>query len=368
MRSIKRLGIAGIAGAVASAAALAVSVLPAQAATPGWRQVFSQHYGAKADYSGFTSTSAFGKNDLWALGGSDTSLGDGATQQVIAIHWNGHAWSANKAPAGLKSYIDAASAPSSADIWAVTFSGGYVLHWNGAKWSVAKQLPGEDVLSDVVATSATNVWAFGSSVFGPSYTWHYDGRTWTKWTGRYDFVNFASAVSANDIWGIGDGTSIQSAIEHFNGHAWSPVTSSALNGLMFKDIRAFGPSNVWAAASAQGTSTSYLVHYSGHWSKVKVPWGLSAYGAVTSDGHGGLWFNAQAQTSQGVPGPAYEVHWLPGNKWQRTAIGAGVRLGAGMTTGGGPELIPGTTSVVAAGQHVTGPGRPSAVIWAYGSV
>src|ERR1700722_5833969 len=100
MRTIKR---AGIAAAIASAVVVAGSVLPAQAATPGWRQVFSHHYGSATDYSGFTSTVAFGTDNAWEFGGNDLSGGSG-TQQSVIVHWNGKAWSGNEAPAGVKSY------------------------------------------------------------------------------------------------------------------------------------------------------------------------------------------------------------------------------------------------------------------------
>jgi hypothetical protein len=357
MRSIKKLGIAGIAGAVASAAALAVSVLPAQAATPGWRQVFSQHYGAKADYSGFTSALAFGKNNAWVLGGTDLSGGNNTTQQPLILQWRGSGWTGNQAPTGVKGYVQSASADSASDIWAVTFENGDVLHYNGKKWSVAERLPNgsSGVLTDVVAISPKNVWAFGNTGFGPGLgTWHFDGTTWRHETTAAlgDNIGEASAVSASNIWGSGASTAPSDEIEHFNGKSWSRVNSPVFTGLSSFGINAISASNVWGTAEANGrTFRSYLLHYSDHWSKVLVPWGLEANSGLTSDGGGGLWFTGLDSTRH-----EYVVHWLPGNKWQRTELSARVDT---------PAHIPGTTSMIASGNKVS---NQNAVIWAYGSI
>jgi hypothetical protein len=356
MPKIRKLSIAGI---IASAAALVGAAIPAYAGTaPTWHQVYSHHYGPAAnDYSGFTSMLSFGENNVWAFGGTDLSGGDGTTPQVYAMQWNGRGWSVNKAPAGLKSYISATGASSASDIWAVTFSGGYVLHWNGAKWSVATQLTGGGLLSGVTVLSPTNVWVFGSSGYGPGDgTWHYNGSSWTHVTGTYDGIGEASAVSASDIWGVAGVTAPDDTIVRFDGHSWKPVAGSPA-GLTGYGVTAFAANNVWFIAQAQGVVTSsYLVNYSGHFSKVKVPWGLSAISGMASDGKGGLWFTAVNISTHQV----WEVHWFPGNRWQRVAVSFDV-------DGSTPALIPGTTSLVVGGltQQTTG---GSAVVWAYGSI
>jgi hypothetical protein len=355
MKTIKRGGIAAV---IASAAVLAGAVLPAQAATPGWRQVFSHHYGTATDYSGFTSTVAFGTDNAWELGGTDLS-GGGGTQQSVIVHWDGKAWTGNEAPAGVPSYVASASADSASDIWAVTFYGGDVLHYNGKKWSVAEKLPVPGasgfLLTDVVAISPKNVWVFGNSGFGPGLgTWHFDGTTWRHETTAAlgDNIGGASAVSASNIWGVGASTTPSDEIEHFNGKSWTPVSNSQLAGLSSFGIHAFSASDIWATAEANGgTARSYLLHYGDHWSKVLIPWGLQSAGDVTSDGGSGLWFTALDRTHH-----QYLVHWLSGNKWQRTEVSA--RLGM-------PERIPGTSSVLDGGIKVVG---QTAVIWAYGSV
>ena len=55
-------------GASASASA---SVKPA--ASPGWRQVYSKHYGAANGYSGYNAVVATSKSSAWAFGGSNVA-------------------------------------------------------------------------------------------------------------------------------------------------------------------------------------------------------------------------------------------------------------------------------------------------------
>jgi hypothetical protein len=352
---------AGIAGAIATAVALIGTTLPAQAATaPAWHQVFSKHYGpAKNDYSGITSVVSFGTKNVWALGGSDLSGGNGTTPQVVATQWNGSYWTGNQAPAGVKSYVSAVGASSASNIWAVTFYGGYVLRYDGHHWTVAKHLPGNGLLNGVTVLAANNVWVFGTSGYGPGDgTWHYNGSTWTHVTGTYDAIGGASAVNANDIWGSAAVNGPSDTLVRFDGHSWKPV-AGVPTGLTNIGATAFAANDVWISGQKAGSSTSYYVQYTGHWSaEFKVPWGLQA-GGLVPDGKGGVWFTSNA------PGNAqrYEVHWIPGtDKWFRDPVPFGSFSGASSLA-----FIPGTTSVVAGGltEQATG---GSAVVWAYGTI
>jgi hypothetical protein len=362
MQTIKRAGIAGV---IASAVALAGAILPAQAATPGWRQVDSHHYGAAVNYSSYVTVVATSSKNAWAFGGTDLSGGNGTTQQSVAVHWNGSTWSSGKLPAGVTSDIIAASAPAANDIWAVTFNGGWVLHYNGSTWQVAKRLPvarndGLDLdTTDVLAFSAKNVWVFGGSGFGPGEgTWHYNGSTWTQSTGVAGDLGVASAASPSSIWALGgSGVPAADALVYYDGHTWKSAVSSALNGFSLDSVTALPgkATDLWVGASSRSNAyQSYLLHYGDHWSKVGVPWGLAIRSSVASDGHGGLWFSAGDKSSQ-----KYLVHWAPGNKWQRVVVNADL---------GTPELIPGTSSLFDSGLLFGKTSGSSAVVWAYGSI
>src|SRR5487761_371870 len=109
MLKIRKYGTA--VAAAASLGFLVAATPSASAATvPPWHEVYSHHFGPAAnDYSAFSSVLSFGKNNVWALGGSDVS-GGGTTPEVVAVHWNGGGWSGNQMPAGIKDRVIAASA------------------------------------------------------------------------------------------------------------------------------------------------------------------------------------------------------------------------------------------------------------------
>jgi hypothetical protein len=361
---------AGIAGAIASVAALVGTVLPAQAAaTPAWQQVESHHFGPAAGYSGYETEAAFARNNIWAFGGSDLGGGTGTLGFPVAVHFNGSTWTAATLPAGLTSDIIAVSAPAANDIWAVTHYGGWILHYDGSAWHVAKHLSsssgGFDLqFTGITAFSTRNVWAFGGGGEGPGMgTWHFDGSTWRHetTTALGAGIVSATAVSASNMWGAGSVSSPGDTLEHFNGTSWSVVRNSALTGLGFVGLKAFSATNIWAVAVKESsTSATYrLLHYSGHWSSVSLPMGLSASSDVSSDGHGGLWLTVVA-TSASTP-QFYELHWAPGNVWQKYAI-------HGYIGGSSPELIPGTTSAVVGGFLLGKTTGASATLWAYGSI
>ena len=368
-----RMGLSRLAGglcAAACAALVAGSIVPVQAATgaavPGWRQVYSKHYGVAANNSSFGTVVATSKDNAWALGGSDLSGGNGTKPQAVAAHWNGHGWSDVALPAGVPDDIDAASAPASNDIWAVTHLGGYILHWNGSHWSIAKRLKAGSALlppqlTGVVALSATNVWVFGASGdTGGFGTWHYNGKAWSEW--RRDAVNISvgSAVSATSIWAIGGLSAPQSAIVHFINGTWHLVSASALSGLQFGGIQAFSNTNIWVSASAATGSTvvSYLLHYNGKWTRYKLPWSVLTTQHLASDGQGGLWLTTLSPSS----GQTYAVHRTAKGAWARTSTFAIGQAGV-------LDLahIPGTSSLWAVGLKA-GKTNTSAVIWADGTI
>lgn len=384
---------AGIAGVIASAMALIGAGLPAQAATaPAWHQVLSFHYGPAAnDFSSFTSVLPFGKNNVWALGGSDLSSGNGTTPQVVATQWNGTRWSGNQAPAGVKSYVIAAGASSASNIWAVTFSGGDVLHYDGHHWKVAKQLPASGLLTGVTVLAANNVWVFGTSGFGPGDgTWHYNGSAWTHVTGKYVNMGGASAVNASDMWGVASVNAPGDTLVRFNGTAWEPASMKGIPaGVHLGSLYAISDKNVWATASLSQNNSGipYLLHFNGTtWTAGTLPWGasgdVSSLGSPTSDGAGGLWFTET--TTHNGPGNAftrmyYLVHRSATGSWTRIQVGSEIDAPSGTggtltdTVSGASlsdlTLIPGTKNLAGGGMARSKAGTSSsAVAWAYGAI
>jgi hypothetical protein len=344
-----------VIGAALSAATLTLALgLPVQAATAGWHVAFTHHYGSPANASGYLTVIAPGSHDAWAFGGTDLS---GVTPGApVAEHWNGKTWSGSTLPHGPSTPIEAASAASAGDIWAVTHFGGYILHWNGA-WSVAKKLSGSGQLTGVTAFSTSNVWVFGGGGFiGGLGTWHYNGKTWKQMTGNASGLDHASALSPSNIWAIGGISAPQNAIMHYNGTTWAQVKASALSGLQFHDVLALSQKDIWVASSAQANSFSAsLVHFTGTgWTRIKLPW-LVDPERLASDGHGGLWLTALDTT-----GHSWAAHRSASGQWSRTLIGSSASLLD-------PAHIPGTASMWGAGLVNTKTGA-NAAIWAYGPI
>jgi hypothetical protein len=350
-----------VLGAVAAAAALALAQgQPAQATlATSWHVVFSQHYGPASNYSGYTAVVAPSATSAWAFGSTNVG-GAPAPGTPVAEQWNGTIWQSSTLPSGLTSEIIAASAISPSDIWAVTEVGGDVLHWNGTQWSVAEQVPGPtgNLLTDVIAFSDSDVWVFGTAGEGPGLgTWHYDGTSWTQVTGRGGGVGFASALSPTDIWGLGSTARGPAGDEivHYNGSGWQRVTGTALTGLDFSDIMAVSDTDVWATGVVNGISTKQrLVQLSnGVWSRAKIPFTVGNLGWLAQDGHGGIWLEASGGNTK-----TEILHRSAAGRWTETST-------PGLM--GQMALIPGTTSLWAAGWSFTSGTGSNAEIWAHGS-
>jgi anti-sigma factor RsiW len=208
-----------------------------------WSIVTSPITLTQAALNGVTAVSA---NDVWAVGYVDSNTIALAEQSDTLIeHWNGTRWSIAPSPdevsvppnsafstVSASNILNAVSAVSADDIWAVGSAYGnapHMLaeHWNGTRWSiVATPAIGSTPYFDpdnpdggshggfrgVVAISANDVWAVGFGYFarGSSNTLieHWNGTTWLiapSPKGHYhqNWLNGVAAVSGGDIWAVG---------------------------------------------------------------------------------------------------------------------------------------------------------------------
>ena len=342
--------------AACSAAVLVLAVgVPGQAATTGWRAVFSHHYGVAANYSGYTAVAVPASGDAWAFG-STSLAGLPAPGVPVAEHWNGKKWASSPLPSGLHSDISAASVVSAKSVWGVTEANGDIVHWNGSQWSVAEAEPGSSGLlaTGITAVSNSDVWAFGCSGAGPGTgTWHFDGQPWSQATGTATGLVSASALSPSNIWGIGSTSTgpCGDMLVHYNGTTWQPVTAAALTGLQFGGILALPGGNVWAIAGSGGAAR--LVHFNGSkWASVKAPYSGLTLNFFTRDGQGGFWLDSSSSA-----GKTAVLHYSASGRWSRITLTSG-RMGP-------IALVPGTRSVWGVGSVPTATAS-NARIWAYG--
>jgi hypothetical protein len=154
-----------------------------------------------------------GPRNAWAVGNADEGGDTGA-----ALHWNGTRWKTVAMPFTARR-VDAVSAR---DVWAVGETGDQPAaeHWDGTAWtsSPLPEVPvpegenGFSYFNDVVAISATNVWAVGRLYWGSGeelrsgehnrpVLMHWDGQAWSLQLGpEGDFPVSAAPDGSGGIW------------------------------------------------------------------------------------------------------------------------------------------------------------------------
>src|SRR6266536_3025922 len=94
------------------------------------------------------------------------------------------------------------AASSASNVWA--FISGHpaaAARFDGTAWRVVREWPGEAFSITGEAFSARDVWMFGGIGPRTAGTWHYDGRSWTR--PKMPLTAFdVSRVSAKDEWAI----------------------------------------------------------------------------------------------------------------------------------------------------------------------
>ena len=147
--------------------------------------------------------------------------------KTLTEHWNGKRWQVVASPNAGKeqNILNAVTAVSTNDIWAVGFeSGGDTLieHWNGKQWNIVPSpAPGKNmvnILNAIAAISANDIWAVGGYL--NALTMHWDGKQWStvpspKLRTTINSLGGVAATSAEYVWAVGSngGRGISSLIE-----------------------------------------------------------------------------------------------------------------------------------------------------------
>ncbi len=190
---------------------------------------------------GVTEVSA---HNIWAVGDSGG--------QPLIEHWNGKQWSIVASPnTGPNSaFLNGVVEVSAHNIWALGSPLGsgpsFTEHWDGKQWSiVAIPDPTGSVLSTlfgIAEVSAHDVWTVGYYIdnrdIDRTLIEHWDGMTWSiipspnSGPTDDDSLSGVVAISAHNVWAVGTSMSTgstpgQSLIEHWDGVHWSivPVAS-----------------------------------------------------------------------------------------------------------------------------------------------
>ena len=228
----------------------------------------------------------------WAVG---TWRNNPAEHQTLIEHFNGSDWTRVASPrigAADDDVLNGVAVTSTSNAWAVgSYSNGtaeqtLVLRWNGSSWNHKKSpnpagLSNDDVLNDVVATSATNAWAVGSYHSGSDLALieRWNGTAWkvvpSPTPGTFSLLSAVAATSASNAWAVGSygtGAGYLTLILRWNGSVWkrvpSPNPGGPTNDNHLQDVAATSSSNAIAVGSYKsgGVQRTLTERWNGsHW-------------------------------------------------------------------------------------------------------
>jgi hypothetical protein len=317
---------------------------------------------------------AISDNNVWAVG---VWMGPTAINRTLTEHWNGSSWSVVPSPnvGSLDNTLNAVSAVSSNDVWAVGFviggtaneASGLIEHWNGSSWSIVpspKPSSQPALLKGVAAISANDVWVAGTFTSNDQTAVlplieHWNGSSWSivpkiPTNSTAPAINAMTARSANDIWVVGDSFPQNSTVQtnlawHWNGIKWSITSPAAFasNGQQSLDgVSAFSSTDVWAVGSyatpgIDAFTQTLAIHWNGkQWSKVTTPnpvQDLDQLFAVSAISSNDVWAVGWANLSTLIE------HWN-GTKWSivpspnQTPQGNNINILLGINSGGPGKL------------------------------
>jgi hypothetical protein len=339
-------------------------VQPARAAEPRPWQVVKVT--DSDQYDPMQAVAASGTRNAWTFSAGVPGAG------VVAQHWDGRAWRTVPVPDGLPGIVQAVSATSPANAWAVgdaddASQGSFVLRWNGQRWVRAHTFP-TGIVSDVTAVRPGQAWVFsGNRRDAGVGTWHFDGRRWTQFQLPFNLER-GSALSRDDVWAIGNTPQdVFKLIAHYDGKTWTPVPAGdalpddIIGGegeptqeVSLRDVVAVSAHEVWVVGYLRrddGVNPPELLPVAARWDgsrwhKVDVPGRWSPQEAA-ADGRGGLWISGYGDAlPEGGRNAPVLMHRSADGTWSSATIQVGDRTGYV----DGLAAIPGTTSLWGVGE------------------
>jgi hypothetical protein len=222
-----------------------------------WSQVASPNSGGSDNSLG--GVSATSPSDAWAVGVFAPNSKTGFTL-TLAEHWDGVSWKIVATPnvGSLSNNFYAVAALASNNAWAVGnyIGSDYASHtlienWNGSAWSIVPSPdggPGNNVLTGVSGTGASDVWAVGQSrTAGGAFQTlveHWNGTIWQVVSSPNpgvsdNILNGVVALAPNNAYAVGqalgNASPDQPLVLNWNGSTWSvaPTPSLANTGVLY---------------------------------------------------------------------------------------------------------------------------------------
>ncbi|HYP39403.1 MAG TPA: S-layer homology domain-containing protein [Chloroflexia bacterium] len=255
------------------------------------------------------SVDAVSSADVWAVGVSSYDQGLSA----IIMHWNGIEWS--QWPGDLQTgALSDVMALSANDVWAV---GQHILHYDGSAWSVVHSP--ETSLNALSAVTSDDIWAVGSDGNSPL---HWDGLTWSSVpiSGSGKLMDVV-ALATDDVWAVGITSSYRGRgfVIHWDGSSWATVPVPDIPDSQLLSISGVATDDIWAAGVI-GIGSNAPIPLTMHWDGTQwsiIPNGQASAGtlrAVSALTDGSVW--AVGDKSAGVEGSQTLVMRLDGTEWR----------------------------------------------------
>lgn len=338
--------------AVAASAAATTLVAGGAEAAPGWRvtrNVEMRIGGGTANFDGATAVSPV---LAWSVLGH--AMGAGG---MILLRWDGAGWRRVALPRSLAdSSLSDIDATSRTNLWLAgqnaQMTRSFLARWDGKDWKT-RLIPAGDSVERLLVRGAGDVWYF--TLKGTAG--HYDGEKWHTY--RLGFTAFSAAVAGGKVWVVGGDTDAGTPrASVWNGRKWKATHVPGSEGTMYGVAASGG--RVWTAGMVGGYPA--LLRWNGKaWKKAASP--SIAVRELAPDGSGGLW----ASSWPAYPARDSGLYRFVKGHWSRAVV-------KGLPKSGHPLAvnslvrIPGTrSSLWAVGGHDNGKTDDDALIMKYGS-
>jgi hypothetical protein len=194
------------------------------------------------------SVLALSPTDVWAVGYSQD---DSDSPRTMTLHWDGSTWSIvpSPDPGNELNVLWGVGTDGGGGVWAIghyrdrgSSLMGLYLRWTNGAWQMLPGPPGKALNLTPTAlsgTSADDVWAAGSEPTSSLLIAHWDGTVWLQQNAESPGLNptlaDVVALSATDVWAVGryqgpveeeGAAQVFALIEHWDGASWNVIKVS----------------------------------------------------------------------------------------------------------------------------------------------
>jgi len=357
----RQTGLAGVM-ALAVAAAAPPAAASGSSGSSGWRIVST--VGSTSSRVGTGDITVSGTSDAWTAWTCGPCATGSKPHANLMQHWNGQRWSQVDLPGELRypAVISGMQASSAQNLWVFTDSARAEV-FNGSRWTtkdlpswVVRPVAGDESSIGTAVFSPANVWAFSlDAAREPTLAGHYSGGSWRKENLPITPAQ-VDGLAPDDIWLYGFGKNNgPRTLAHYDGSSWDTVSfphPAAGATLIPAGLAALGAKSVWLIGevfSKSGKVSFELLHWTGHWSTVRIPASVGDVSQLAADGHGRLWLIA-SRTAAGGSETTRFVRYAAGH-WESLAVPTQGKL---ETEPGVLATVPGSSSMWSIGFLVSG--------------